>query len=327
MFDIITLGSATMDLYAKTESEIIDIRTRTSHQELLAYPLGSKILISDLDFYTGGGGTNTAVSFSRLGLKTGYLGKLGEDSTGDQIVELLKKEKIRFLGSRGGKSGFSVILDSFVEERTILTHKGANNNLSWGDVPKNKIKTKWLYSSSLQGKSYQTLKKIVGILSKKDVKMAFNPSSYQCKEGKALLMNVLKYLELLVLNKEEASMLTGTTDSVKELAKKLHVFGPKIICVTDGPDGAGCLYNDKFYFIKPKPKRKIVETTGAGDAFASGLVAGLAYKKPIEFCLRLAILNAESVVAHHGAKNSLLKKTTAWKLVKKDKRRITKEKA
>tara|TARA_Y100000031_G_scaffold155839_1_gene207948 strand:- start:233 stop:1210 length:978 start_codon:yes stop_codon:yes gene_type:complete len=324
MYDIITLGSATVDVYANTDAEIIDIRTKNSFQELLAYPMGSKILINKLDFFIGGGGTNTAVSFSRLGLKTAYLGKIGKDETGTRITNLLKKEKIPYLGTYGKLSGFSVILDSFVEDRTILTFKGASNELTWNEVNKNKLRTKWIYSSSLQEKSYQTLKKVVAFAKKKKIKIAFNPSSYQCKEKK-IITDILRHLEVLVLNKEEASLLVGN-DSVKELTKKLHIFGPKIICVTDGSKGAGCLYKNTFYFIKPKPKRKIVETTGAGDAFASGLVSGLVYNKPIEFCLKLAIQNAESVVTHHGAKNKLLSKREAWKRIKADKRKISKEK-
>jgi ribokinase len=74
MYDVITVGSATVDVFVKTEAELIEITKKGSEEELIAYPTGSKILIQQLDFKIGGGGTNTAVAFARLGLKTAYLG-------------------------------------------------------------------------------------------------------------------------------------------------------------------------------------------------------------------------------------------------------------
>ena len=93
MYDVITVGSNTLDVFAKTDSELIEIKTKNFTEELLAYPLGSKILIKELDFMIGGGGTNTAVAFSRLGLKTGYLGKIGKDENGLKIFNNMKLGK------------------------------------------------------------------------------------------------------------------------------------------------------------------------------------------------------------------------------------------
>ena len=99
MYDVITVGSATVDVFAHTDrSQLIKIMTDHSEQDLLAYPSGSKIIITELDFTTGGGGTNTAVSLARLGLKTAYLGQLGNDDNGNHILKKLKEEKISFIG-------------------------------------------------------------------------------------------------------------------------------------------------------------------------------------------------------------------------------------
>ena len=79
-YDIVTIGSATVDYYADTDSELISIETSISSEKLLAFPLGGKLLIRELNVTTGGGGTNTAVAFARLGFNTAYLGKVGADS-------------------------------------------------------------------------------------------------------------------------------------------------------------------------------------------------------------------------------------------------------
>ena len=88
MYDVITVGSSTIDVFADVESEEIKIKTKDGEEELIAYPAGSKILIKELNFLTGGGGTNTAVAFSRLGLNVAYLVKWGKVL----IQDLLSKD-------------------------------------------------------------------------------------------------------------------------------------------------------------------------------------------------------------------------------------------
>ena len=172
MFDIITFGSNVIDVFVGTDIY--------EHKKSISYPIGSKILIKDLKFDIGGGGTNTAVAFSRLGLKTGYIGKIGDDENGKRILRLLKKEKIKFLGKREGATGYSVILDSKEHNRTILTYKSINDELCLDELIK--FRTKWIYFTSLLGKSFETQKKLAGIMVKKGAKLAFNPSLYLIKK-------------------------------------------------------------------------------------------------------------------------------------------------
>ena len=147
-FDVITVGSSTVDVFVSTNVETIGKKRNHKVKKMLAYPLGSKLLIKELKVTTGGGGTNTAVSFSRLGNKTAYLGKIGNDENGNIILKVLKKEKIEFIGIKGKEqTGYSVILDSKAHDRTILTHKGCNNNLRIKEIKLSELKTKWFYFS------------------------------------------------------------------------------------------------------------------------------------------------------------------------------------
>ena len=91
MLDIITIGSSTMDVFVQTNTKTLKIRTKKDSQEYIAFPFGSKILINDLEHHTGGGGTNTAITFANAGLKTGFLGNIGEDHNGDKILRELKE--------------------------------------------------------------------------------------------------------------------------------------------------------------------------------------------------------------------------------------------
>jgi len=291
-FDIVNFGSAVVDFFVDTGM--------AEKGRFIAYPVGSKILVKDLKFDIGGGGTNTSVAFSRLGLKTGCICKVGDDDAGDKILNLLKKEKIIFLGKqeKNSESGYSIILDSKENNRTILTYKGVNDNLTIKDIKK--IKTKWLYLSSMLGSSFETQKKLVSVLKKKGTKIAFNPSSYLIKRKN--LSSLLRLTDVLILNKEEAKMLIKNKDLLFGLSK----LGPKVVVITDKNKMISCFDGDKKYYLKPN-KIKVVERTGAGDAFASGFVAGQTAEKSIKESLKLGLRESESVVRYFGAKNKLLR--------------------
>ncbi len=304
MYDVITFGSATIDVFAKTDIEMISIKHGKEEEDYIAYESGSKILIEELDFMLGGGGTNTAVSFSRLGLKTAFCGCVGKDENAESIIESLKKENVEYIGTKtNGKSGYSVILDSVENDRTILTFKGVNNNLKYKDINKKILDSKWFYFSSLMGESYNTFVKLTEFAKKKGIKVAFNPSSYLAKKGHEFLKKPLKNTDFLVLNLEEAKLLAGE-HGIKELLKKLRSYGPSVVAITNGKEGAYA-HNKHSYFI-PAGKIKVKETTGAGDAFASSFLTGLILKDDIKFALKLASANSESVIKNLGAKNKLL---------------------
>jgi len=294
MFDIITFGSAVVDVFVNTKAKEI--------KNFVCYNAGSKILIKELRFDIGGGGTNTAVAFSRFGLKTGWISKLGNDENGKKILEMMKSEKVDFLGKISkGLTGYSIVLDSSGNDRTILTYKGINDKISISDVPLKKIKTKWLYYSSLLGKSFESQKKLAEILSRKGTKIAFNPSSYLIKNKN--INPLLKLCDILVLNREEAGMLTKDSD----LLLGLHKLGPRVIVITDKDKKVECYDGKKKYSINPHKNIKVVERTGAGDAFASGFVAGRIAGWPMQKCLELGLRESESVLGHFGAKNNLLR--------------------
>lgn len=293
MFDVITFGSAVLDA-------IVDANV-SEKGKFMYYPIGEKILIKSLDFSVGGGGTNTAVAFSRLGLRTGFIGKVGDDESEKRILKLLSKEKVKFLGKieKGAVSGYSIVLES-PKDRTILTYKGVNDQLRFKELNLKNLKTKWLYLSALLGESFKTQKKLVQYLSKKKVKIAFNPSSYIIK--KLDLKPILKFCEILILNKEEAQMFVKKGDLLVELRK----LGPRIVVITDRDKLISAYDGNKKYSLRPH-KIKVIDRTGAGDAFASGFVAARIAGKSLLDSLKLGLREGEAEIKYHGVKNKLLK--------------------
>lgn len=327
-YDVITIGSATVDAFAKTHSELVKIRTEKSSETLICYPSGSKILIQNLQFLTGGGGTNTAVSFARLGLRTAYLGHLGNDENGHKILHELKQENAGFIGTVGKElTNYSFILDSLEHDRAILAYKEASDHLRWTSVDKTKFKSRWVYLSSMMGESYRSAEKLVTLAHQRGMKIAFNPSEYQVKQGVKKLRTLLSRTTILVLNREEAALLLGSRPEtgMNTLLLGLLKTGPSIAVITNGKHGAHASDGRHVWFI-PARKVKVIDSTGAGDSFASTFVAGLLLRNDIEFALRLALTNAESVVQVYGAKPGLLRKSRALQLLKKKVPRIVKTK-
>jgi ribokinase len=325
IFDIITVGSNVIDVFVKTdpdESDLIRIKHgRLAPEELIAYALGTKIIIKEMEFQIGGGGTNTGTALARLGLNTAYLGKIGEDENGLKVFNSLKKEGIKFIGTLGKQNGYSVILDSVGNDRTILTFKGCNNDLTFAELKKEQMKAKAFYLCSMMGESFTTLEHIAAHAKKQKALIAFNPSSYLVKEGIAKIKNILEKTDVLILNDEEAATLIGS-GPVFVMAKKISEEGPKIVVITMGKKGVVAYDGKKFYEGKPPEHLVVHETTGAGDAFGSTFVAALVLKKTIPEAMKMALINAESVIANYGAKNNLLDRKALEKRAKEDKRVI-----
>lgn len=324
MFDVICIGSSTVDAFARTE--LYRMVRCGNKQTCIAYPVGAKILVEEMHFTIGGGGTNSAVAFSRLGLRTAYIGKMGTRENSKRIVNELEKEKVNtsfIVRSEKARTGYSIILDSKNHDRTILAFKGSNNDLGINEINLKKLKTKWFYFSTMMGKSFKTLEKIADYAAKNHIKIAFNISSYLARKGKKYLKNILKKTSLLVLNKNEAGILVGKAD-IKKMLIKLSKLGPKIVSITDGKKGVYVLCNNNIFYGKPNNNVKVIESTGAGDAFASSFLSGIIKKNNIEFAMKLGMTNAESVIQHHGAKEKLLTYNEALKIIKKVPVKITK---
>jgi len=300
MYDIITLGSASVDVLVKTKGEILKHGNHTD----IAYHLGDKFLIDDLIFSTGGGGTNTAVAFSRLGLKTGFIGCIGHDANGELIAKELRKENVEFLGKvKQGKTGYSIVLPGH-SDRTILTFKGVNNNLEWSDLHL-PLETKWLYISTMLDQSLKTAEKLAFHANQNKIKIALNLSRYLANHGLKKLSKLLNSADILILNKEEAAILTDRV-KIKQMLELLASHTQAIIVITDSSKPVYAL-KGKMIYIKKINSVKPVDKTGAGDAFAAGFVYGIMKNKDIPTSLNYGYKEALSTLKEIGAKNNLLR--------------------
>ncbi len=317
-YDVLVVGGATIDVFVDTDFADIKVNSDGMEEEFIAYPEGSKLRINRLFFSTGGGGTNAAAGFSTMGLKTGFLGIVGSDENGSKIIRELKKNKVDFLGKRSRKhpSGYSIILDSVGHDRTILSHRGANEHLSVDSKTLNSFKTKWVHLASLSGQSLNALKRIAEHCRENNVPFSYNISTYVAKNGLIPIKDIIEGCSVFILNKEEAGYLLSSSQTKERIMlKKLKNEGPSAVVITDGKRGIFALdSSDKYYRVKAHDI-KVVEGTGAGDAFCSGFLSALIKKRSFSEALEIGLANSESVIQIKGAKNGLLSLRKAKKIV------------
>jgi len=325
MFDIITFGSSTMDIFFKLDKKNFKVLKKKGFAsgKGVCFSLGSKIRIKDMLISSGGGGTNTAATFAKQGFKTAFCGKVGDDLAGREIVEELKKLKIdtSFVSKTSARAtNTSVVLTSLNLDRTILTYRGASELLCKTDIPWRRLKTKWFYLAPLSGMLCNITKELVEFAYKNSIKIALNPGNSQLALPRENLKSVIKKTDILILNQEEASLLTGI--SYQREAKIFNAIDrvcPGIAIMTKGKEGV-VVSDGKHLYRAKTGKIKVADRTGAGDSFGSGFVAGFIRSKGnIEKAIQLGIANASACLGEWGAKGGLLKKGQKFSQVKIDK--------
>ena len=327
MYDFITIGSATMDVFVESEdARIVSVSAIDSKNEFMAFPYGSKLEIENFAFEVGGGGLNTALNFNNLGFKTSTIVKVGKDPMGKAITNKIEMAGINvahIIKSKTEKSGFSVILTSFQGDRTVLAHRGTNASLCADEIDFEAIKnSKWLYLAPLNGYSNKALDIIAQYAEENDVNLSINLGTTSIKKSKECLPKVLKTAEIALMNCEEAQMLTEIKvrpDTSKEkfskeiihpdiqtILKTLKEITGGVVVVTDGKRGVYAFDGETMYQADEFPA-EVVSTLGAGDAFASTFTAVFSLDNNVEKALKYASVNAASIVEHFGAQDGFLK--------------------
>lgn len=327
MFDIVTIGSATMDVFVECDdANIVSVFTKDHKSEFMSYPYGAKVEVTDFTSNTGGGGVNTALNFANLGFKTSAICKIGDDIYSQGVLEALNKSTLdisNIIQDKSVSTGFSIILVSFQGDRTVLAQRGANATLKKSEINFDAIKqAKLLYIAPLSGESNKVLGTIVDFAKDNGVKVCFNAGTTSLKRGFEYIKKIIDNAQIVVMNKEEASMCTKIEvrpDSskvnysnelihpdIQEMLKKLKINDKQIIVITDGKEGAYAYDGKAFYLCQNFPA-KVVSTLGAGDSFASTFCAALERtNQDVGKSLMYASVNSASVVSKFGASEGFL---------------------
>ncbi len=313
MFDVITIGSATRDVFMRSKQIRIIKDASFSTGEAECFALGSKIDIDEILFDTGGGATNTAVGFARQGLRTAFVGRIGHaDVRGKEILRTIKGEGVDtslVVHDQRAMTAYSLILLTARGERTVLVYRGASAKFRPDELPLPKMRAKWFYITALGG-NQPVVRAVFRRARKSRAKIAWNPGAAELAWGYRRLRPYFKQSAVLFLNREEASSLLQVDYAHDRLVfTKLCFALPGLVVITEGTKGALACDNERQYYAGTH-RIKVVDTTGAGDAFGCGFLgAFIRTKGDIKRSLQFATANAESVLQHVGAKAGLLRRT------------------
>ncbi len=304
-YNFVAIGDIVTDAFIKLHSGEVRKHLRTEEREI-CIPWGTKIPYDGVVEVAGVGNcANASVAAARLGLSAALITNTGDDEIGKKQQASLAANKVsgEFVRTHVGKpSNYHYVL-SFHGERTILVkHEQYPYELPAVD-------TSWLYLTSLGETSLDFHNQIADYLeSHPDVKLAFQPGTFQIKLGKEKLARIYTRSEIFFCNIEEAQSILGTTDrDVRMLATKIMALGPSVVCLTDGPDGAYAYDGKELWFISQYPDPvPPLDRTGAGDAFASTFTVARALGKSLPEALAWGPINSMSVVQYYGAQEGLL---------------------
>lgn len=307
--EVVSIGDIVTDAFIKLFEDQA-ITYQNDKGKWLAMPFGTKIPYNLVDVIEGvGNAANAAVAFARLDVASAFVTNVGGDQFGKDMIAALEKNQVdtRFVRINPGKvSNYHYVL-WYKAERTILI-KHEEYDYHWPHLRPAET-PRWIYFSSISEHAIPYHDQVADWLEQNpEVKMAFQPGTFQMEAGTDRLRRIYARTEVLILNREEAVLVgKGKYEDIHDLFNHLHALGPKIVVITDGPAGAyasdGTSRFQMPLYPDPAPP---VDRTGAGDAFASTFVAALMKGNSIEGALQWAPINSMSVVQKVGAQAGLL---------------------
>jgi sugar/nucleoside kinase (ribokinase family) len=251
---------------------------------------------------TGGSASNTINGITRLGMNGGFVGKIGKDDIGlfftNDSVNNGVKPHLLLSETPSGRCTVLVTPDS---ERTLCTYLGAACELLASDLNPEMFRGYDIFH--IEGylvQNHDLIRTAVRLAKQEGLKVSVDLASYNVVEENLdfLLEIVHEYVDIVFANEEEARAFTG-----KEPEEALNIIAEhcEIAIVKVGKDGSFIKSGGKIVLVQPRPAN-CIDTTGAGDLYASGFLFGLANNYSLEVCGKIGSLISGNVVEVLGAK-------------------------
>lgn len=304
---ILAIGDVFTDAFIQLDDATTKVIKEADGKEWLALPFGQKPPYTRVDIVRSvGPSPNAAVSFARLGLDSALMAWIGGDDVGREAMEHLQSERVdtaSMVREDDKQTSYWYVL-RYQADRTMLV-KSEHYRYEWRDPA---TTPDWVYLSYLGADSWPLHEGLLDYLERNpDTKLVFQPGTFHFKWGREKLAAIYRRSHVVVMNREEAVEVTGASyDDLHGLFAAFHELGPKIVVITDGPNGSYASFDGRAVTIPNYPDvAPPFERTGAGDAFASTIVAALALGETMETALTWAPINSMNVVQKLGAQAGL----------------------
>lgn len=311
-FDIIAIGSACLDIVQEVSDIMqINIKDRKGQEKkYTAIEHSTKINVKSVKYMPGGSAANICCDTSLLGFKNAYIGKLGEDNSGDIIFQDLETRGVNtdhVLHTQEAGTAVSIILMvSGQRDRSILSYKGSNDLLCPAEVPDELFQQArvFVWTSLTTECGTDAILKAIDLARKNKMVVVGAPSMSILMGAPDKAKKIIEKTDVLSFNDEELTTLVGPASSVYQQVEKVHAMGVKIVSITLGSKGS-LLSDGKKVVETGIYKVEAADTTGAGDAFASGVIYGYMTGHDLETTAKIGSCLAAMEVATWGARQGL----------------------
>ena len=312
LYDVVGIGNAIVDVLSECgESFLVQENMTKSAMNLIDEARAQQLqqlIPADARQLGGGSVANSIVGLAQLGAKTAFIGRVRNDELGRAYREDLTKLGITFTthsAQKGKPTGVSYIFVTPDGERTMNTYIGACAELEPEDVDGELIKSArillvegYLWDAE---PAKQAIRQAVQLARDNGTRVAFSLSDLFCVERhRAAFLALLDSVDILFANEKELLALYQT-DTLKPAIDAVRLDVP-LSCVTRHELGSILVTDDGDVLIPPQPVSEVIDSTGAGDAYAAGMLYGLIENLPPEACGALASRCASTVIEQIGGR-------------------------
>ncbi len=301
MLDLTTIGTISIDLYFKGDSLPED--RREFHLDI-----GKKYLADYLYEGVGGGGTNVAAAATYHGLKTAVLGFVGDNPFQHIIFEELKKIKIstEYCQLKKNYLNISTILLTEGGERTIINYRPPHEKIFTKELSNEKLlEANVFYLGNLPDVSLAERVQLLKLLKRNNKMVFLNLGIRDCERPSGEIAELVSPVDVLILNAQEFALLRKK--GYRELNFKESVFSHhpelqgKVVVVTDAEKGSYGYKDDNIVYQEAVKPKKIIDTTGAGDAYTGTFIAEYIKNSDLSNAMKKAATHAAHIIGKIGA--------------------------
>jgi len=302
MYDLVSIGTISVDLYFKGKNF-------TFKNNRFALAVGGKYIANQFDIKIGGGGANVAIGVAHHGFRTAVIGKIGNNPFKKIILNHLKTHKVstNLIDQENNYYNLSAILLTQKGERTIIHYSTPHQDLfSANNQLFGLTKTKIIYLGNLPEVSLTQRIKFLKFIGKHKIIRILNLGVIDCRRPKNQLKEIFKETDILIVNGYEFSEIVKAphkdiqfNDDV--ISWYIPSLFEKIVVITEGEKGSFAYFKGKVFYQRALKPAKIIDTTGAGDAYTAGFICGFLKYHNIEIAMKKGAIYSSYILAKIGA--------------------------
>lgn len=301
MYDLITFGNITADLYFKADN-------LTTKGKRFYLAIGGKYFLDDFKLHIGGGGTNVAVGVKKNRLKTAVCGVIGNNEFRKAILHKLKLKGVsqKLILFNQQHMNLSVILLKEDGSRTIINYESPKQDLYIHSKLLKKIKnTKAVYLGNLPDVPLKERVRLLKFLKKNNILIFINLGTSDTKRRRKELLPLLNLADVLIINRYEVAEVlkkdAKNLDLKENIKKLLPVLRNKLLVITDAENGSFAYDDNNVYYQKAIKPKKIIDTTGAGDGYTAGFISEYLKSEDVKRAMKKGASYASKIIGKIGA--------------------------